>query len=70
MSCAAVSRVLSLRYKQCRMEAEGKGLPGQRVSVLRAEMGLVCSRDQSLVVVVGKSLPLALCLPKNVKLLC
>lgn len=66
MRCVAVSRVLSLRYKRCRMEAEGKELCV--CSVLR--LGLVCSRDQSLVAVVGKSLPLALCLPKNVKLLC
>ena len=57
-SCVAVSRVLSLRYKQCQVEAEGNELPGQEVTVLSSEMWLICSRDQSLMVL-GKSLPLA-----------
>lgn len=59
MSCVAVCGVVSLSYKWCWMELEGKELPGQKASVLGAEMGLVCSCHWSLMVL-GKSLPLAI----------
>lgn len=56
VSSVAVSRVLSLRYQQYWIEEEGNKLPWQKASVLGAEMRLVCSQDQSLMVL-GKSLP-------------
>lgn len=58
VSCVVVSRVLSLRYKQCRIRLKGNELPGQKASVVSAEMRLACSRDLRLMVL-GRSLPLA-----------